>query len=45
MFKTRHGRTYRLLYVVRGDLIYLLHVRGPGQDLMGDDEVRLPDET
>ena len=43
MFKTRHGRTYRILYLVREKVIYLLHVRGPGQDTMPRNEIRLPE--
>jgi plasmid stabilization system protein ParE len=30
-FKTRRGRRYRTLFVVRGDVVAILHVRGPGQ--------------
>jgi plasmid stabilization system protein ParE len=30
-FKTRRGRTYRLLFVVRAEEIRVLRVRGPGQ--------------
>ncbi len=33
LFKTRHGLQYRLLYLVREDTVYILHVRGAGQDL------------
>jgi plasmid stabilization system protein ParE len=33
-FKTRRGRPYRLLFTVPGDQVRLLHVRGPGQDLV-----------
>ena len=39
IFKTRRGLPYRILFVVRGDVIYLLHVRGPGQDLMAPEEM------
>jgi plasmid stabilization system protein ParE len=42
-FKTPHGRTYRILYVIRDDVIYLIHLRGAGQDVMTPDEVELPD--
>ena len=31
LFRTPQGRTYRLLYIVRDDVIYLIHVRGAGQ--------------
>jgi plasmid stabilization system protein ParE len=43
-FKTRRGRTYRLLFVIRDDEIRVLRVRGPGQrpvtrrDLPSDDD-------
>jgi plasmid stabilization system protein ParE len=43
LFGTPHGRTYRLLYVVRDDVIYVIHVRGAGQDVMAADEIELPD--
>lgn len=34
LFKTRRGRTYRALCTVVGAGIYILHVRGPGQNLL-----------
>ena len=34
LFRTKTGRTYRGLFTVVGDEVRLLHVRGPGQDLM-----------
>jgi plasmid stabilization system protein ParE len=52
LFKTRYGLMYRLLYLMRGETVYILHVRGPGQDLhvrgpgqelMQQDEVEIPD--
>jgi plasmid stabilization system protein ParE len=42
IFKTRRGLPYRALFIVRGGQLHVLHVRGPGQDLMSPDEVRLP---
>ena len=41
-FKTRHSRPYRMLFVVRGEVVYVIHVRGPGQDLMSLDEIQIP---
>ncbi len=32
VFKTRHGLPYRALFVMRNDLIFVIHVRGSGQD-------------
>ena len=44
LFKTRRGLQYRLLYLVRGETIYILHVRGAGQDLMASDELGRPED-
>lgn len=30
-FKTRRGRMYRALFLIQGDHVYILRVRGPGQ--------------
>jgi plasmid stabilization system protein ParE len=42
LFKTRRGRTYRALFVVVVDTVHVIHVRGPGQDLVSPDDLRLP---
>ncbi len=34
LFKTRRGRVYRVLFTVVGRGVYILHVRGPRQDLI-----------
>jgi plasmid stabilization system protein ParE len=34
VFKTKHGRPYRALFAVRGAEAFILHVRGPGQELL-----------
>ncbi len=34
LFKTRRGRTYRVLFTVVGRGVFILTVRGPGQDLL-----------
>lgn len=39
-FKTRRGRLYRLLFEVRENDVYVLHLRGPGQRLLRADQVR-----
>lgn len=41
-FKTRRGKKYRAIFVIRGDLALVTHVRGPGQDLVSSDEIHLP---
>jgi plasmid stabilization system protein ParE len=33
-FRTRKGRNYRALYTIRGDEVLVMHIRGPGQDLV-----------
>jgi plasmid stabilization system protein ParE len=42
LFKTRRGRTYRALFVVVYDTVHVIHVRGPGQDLVPPDQLQLP---
>ena len=38
-FKTRHGLPYRAVFIVRDGECLILHVRGPGQDLIPPDEI------
>ncbi len=38
-FKTRRGRTYRLLFVIEGNEVRILRVRGPGQRLVTRSDV------
>jgi hypothetical protein len=40
LFKTRRGLVYRLLFTIRQSHVFVLHVRGPGQDWIGSDELR-----
>jgi plasmid stabilization system protein ParE len=42
-FKTRKGRKYRALFVIRDDVATIISVRGAGQDLISPDDVPLPD--
>lgn len=42
VFRTRRGRSYRALFTVRGEILYILHVRGPGQDLVPPNEMGSP---
>ena len=42
LFRTRHGRSYRALYTIKNQDLSVLHVRGPGQDLISPDELQLP---
>jgi plasmid stabilization system protein ParE len=39
LFKTRHGRYYRLLYVVVENDVLVLRVRGAGEPDLTDDEL------
>ena len=41
-FKTRRGRTYRALFVIRDEQVFVLHVRGPRQRIMRRDEIEEP---
>ncbi len=41
-FKTRKGLRYRILFSITGGTVHVLHVRGPGQSLLGPDELRSP---
>jgi plasmid stabilization system protein ParE len=42
VFKTRRGLPYRALFIVRGTLVYVLRVRGPGQDDVPPEDLELP---
>jgi plasmid stabilization system protein ParE len=42
MFRTRKGRDYRALFTIERDTVYVMHVRGPGQDLVPADQLQLP---
>jgi plasmid stabilization system protein ParE len=41
-FRTRSGKDYRALYTIRGNDVFIMHVRSPGQDLIPPDELHLP---
>ena len=40
IFKTKHGRPYRALFAVRKSDVFVLHVRGPGQDFLRPEELK-----
>ena len=42
LFKTRSGRVYRSLFVIEGNTIHVVGVRGAGQDLAGSGDLELP---
>lgn len=42
LFKTRSGNTYRLLFIIRDTEVYVLAIRGAGQDLARPGELDLP---
>ncbi len=42
VFKTRNGLPYRALFTIRDHHVYVMHVRGPGQDLIRPDDLQLP---
>jgi plasmid stabilization system protein ParE len=39
VFKTRSGRKYRAIFVIRGNRVLVTNLRGPGQDLVPPDEL------
>lgn len=41
-FKTRRGNPYRLVFIVRDDSVYVVAVRGAGQDLLRPDDFVVP---
>jgi len=43
LFRTRRGLTYRALFVVRDETVIVVSVRGFGQDLVGPNDVMMPD--
>lgn len=40
LFKTRHGRTYRGVFILVGDEIKVLRIRGPGQPPLKPDDFK-----
>jgi len=40
LFKTRRGRMYRALFTVVGRGIYVIHLRGPSQNVLLRDQLR-----
>ena len=43
LFKTRKGNTFRALYVIRGTVVYIVAIRGTGQELVSPDDLALPE--
>lgn len=43
LFKTRRGLIYRILFTIRENTVFILHIRGPGQDFIAAMEIRNPD--
>ena len=43
LFSTKWGSTYRALYTVEGEDVYILRVRGRGQSEVRPEELRAPD--
>lgn len=39
LFKTRRGRTYRILFLIESSQVYILRVRGPGQAPVDETDV------
>ena len=43
LFRTRRGLTYRALFVVRDETVIVVCVRGFGQDILGPNDVMMPE--
>jgi hypothetical protein len=43
LFKTRRGSFYRILFTIRENTVFVLHVRGSGQEFVAATEIRDPD--
>jgi plasmid stabilization system protein ParE len=41
-FKTRSGRKYRVIFVIRDDVVFVTHVRGAGQGMIPPEELNPP---
>ncbi len=41
-FKTRKGKRYRIVFAVEESLVAILYIRGPGQDFIDREPLRLP---
>jgi len=42
LFKTRRGLFYRALFTIREQEVFILHVRGPGQEFLKEEELLPP---
>ena len=42
VFKTRYGNTYRLVFCIRADTVYVLRVRAPGQPPLSREDIAFP---
>lgn len=42
IFRTKKGKPYRILLTIRNQTAYILHIRGPGQNLLKKRDLRLP---
>ena len=42
-FKTRWGNLYRALFIIRENHVYVIHIRGQGQDVKTQGEIQFPE--
>jgi plasmid stabilization system protein ParE len=45
VFKTRRGGPYRALFMIRNRDVFVLHVRGPGQDVVRPNDLEVPESS
>ncbi len=43
LFRTRRGNTYRLVFILRDDVVQVLAVRGTGQDFLQQSDIEFSD--
>jgi plasmid stabilization system protein ParE len=43
LFKTRRGNRYRALYIIRDTTVYIVAIRGAGQEMISPDGIELPE--
>ena len=43
LFRTRRGRPYRIVFVIRDEVVHLAAVRGPGEDDITSADIEFPE--
>lgn len=43
LFRTRHGKIYRLVFAIQGSVVEIVAVRGSGQDFLTSNDLEIDD--